>query len=67
MFCRYWDLAPQIYRFNPISLDVEDTKRFHGIDERIGVTNYAEGVLFMRTFVKATDSRACPRGKAKRA
>ena len=34
--------------------------RFHGIDERIGVQNYAELVLFMREFVQQADAQSAP-------
>lgn len=57
----YWDLARQIYRFNPILLDRDETTRFHGIDERISVRNFAQVVLFCRTFVEVTDTRDAPR------
>ena len=51
------DLAKNIYRFNPIRLTNEQTKRFHGLDERIEVDNYVEMITFMREFVERTDRR----------
>lgn len=51
----------QIYRFNPIFVDVDDTKRFHGINECIPVKNFAQVVLFIRTFVEQTDQRRVPK------
>ena len=55
----FWDLAPQIFRFNPIRIHASNTGRFHGIDEKISVRNYAELVLFMREFVLQVDSSSC--------
>ena len=51
------DVAKNIYRFNPIRLTNDQTKRFHGLDERIEVDNYCEMVTFMREFVVRTDRR----------
>jgi len=51
----------QIYRFNPIFVDVDDTKRFHGINECIPIKNFAQVVLFIRTFVEQTDQRRVPK------
>ena len=38
----YQDLCDAIYRFQPILLTKDDLSRFHGIDERITVKNYAQ-------------------------
>jgi carboxypeptidase PM20D1 len=42
----YSKLTKNIFRFLPISLDLEDTKRYHGIDERISLNDYARCVRF---------------------
>ena len=55
----FWDLADQIYRFNPIRLTNLQTKMFHGIDERISVENYVRTIVFMRHFIEMTDKRFC--------
>ena len=57
----FWGLAPQIYRFNPIALHVDDTKMFHGFNERIGVEAHARNVAFMRTFHVRSQARAATR------
>ena len=42
----YWNLTDSIYRFSPQFLTPDDLHRFHGVNERIGVTNYAQIVDF---------------------
>ena len=49
------NVANNIYRFNPIRLENDETKRFHGLDERIGVKNYIEMISFMKEFVESID------------
>ena len=53
----FWNLAPQIYRFNPIQLTAEETKMFHGYNERIRVEAHARNVAFMRSFHVRTQAR----------
>ena len=36
----YWNLTDNIYRFSPILMGPQDMDRYHGINERISVTNY---------------------------
>ena len=57
----FWDVADQIYRFNPIRLTNTETKLFHGIDEKISVDNYVRTVVFIRHFIEMTDARFCKR------
>ncbi|XP_041084868.1 N-fatty-acyl-amino acid synthase/hydrolase PM20D1.2-like [Polyodon spathula] len=40
------DLTKEIYRFTPTWFKPGDTRRFHGINERISVKNYEEVVMF---------------------
>uniref|UniRef100_A0A7S4ML98 Peptidase M20 dimerisation domain-containing protein n=1 Tax=Vannella robusta TaxID=1487602 RepID=A0A7S4ML98_9EUKA len=42
----YWDIAKDIYRFCPTKMTPSDLSRFHGIDERISISNYFEFILF---------------------
>lgn len=43
----YWALADNIFRFAPTRMNGEaDLKRFHGIDERIDIDNFAESAAF---------------------
>lgn len=44
-------LADQFYRFSPIEATPQDLPRFHGIDERIAVSNLVAMVTFYRTLL----------------
>jgi carboxypeptidase PM20D1 len=49
-------VADSLFRFLPARLEREDLKRYHGVNERIGVDNYAEFVRFyMRYLREAAD------------
>jgi len=39
-------LADEIYRFNPIHVTREDLARYHGTNERISISDYAEMIRF---------------------
>ncbi len=50
---RYYDeVADNVYRFNPILLKRDDMKRFHGINERIGVNEYLDMIRFFHRFIQ---------------
>jgi carboxypeptidase PM20D1 len=57
----FWDVAPQIFRFNPIKLHMTEVKRFHGVDECIRVDGFAKVVLCFKRFFESTDRRVVPR------
>lgn len=40
------DVADNIYRFSPVRADLQDLSRFHGSNERISISNYAEMIRF---------------------
>ncbi len=42
----YGTVADNAYRFFPVRVKPEDVKRFHGIDERISISNYEEMIRF---------------------
>ncbi len=42
----YGDVTKELYRFEPFRYDASDLKRPHGIDERMSVAGYADGVRF---------------------
>ena len=44
-------VADNVYRFSPVRTRAEDLARFHGTDERISVTNYAELIGFYGTLI----------------
>jgi len=47
----YWNLTNQIYRFNPILLNKEEVKMFHGFNEKIGIVPYANLIFFWRNII----------------
>ena len=61
----FWDVADNIYRFNPIRITNEETKLFHGIDERISIDNLVRVCIFMRNFIEQTDATFSQRKHAK--
>lgn len=48
----YRNLSPNVYRFLPVPVTDEDLGRFHGIDERIGIEDYAGAVRFYAQLVR---------------
>lgn len=50
----YSDLCNNIYRFIPARLSERDTKRFHGIDERIAKQDFLDIIRFYRQFILNT-------------
>ncbi|WP_231691257.1 M20/M25/M40 family metallo-hydrolase [Aureliella helgolandensis] len=50
----YADLCNHIYRFIPTRLSEADTRRFHGVNERIAKANYFEIIRFYHQFIKNT-------------
>ncbi len=47
----YESVAQQVYRFMPVRIDKADTKRIHGIDERISFENYRSMIRFYRQLI----------------
>ena len=45
-------LTDAVYRFMPIRLELEDTQRIHGTNERIGVEGYADLVRIYRRLLE---------------
>jgi len=48
----YAALTRNIFRFLPITLKLEDTKRYHGIDERISIQDYERCVNFYARLIR---------------
>ncbi|MSP38788.1 MAG: M20 family peptidase [Deltaproteobacteria bacterium] len=48
----YAGLTKNIFRFLPITLKAEDTKRYHGIDERVSVADYLRCINFYAQLIK---------------
>jgi carboxypeptidase PM20D1 len=45
------ELTPNVYRFLPVRAGGEDLARFHGTNERISITNYAELIRFFHRLI----------------
>ena len=50
----YIGVTDTIYRFTPVRATVEDLKRFHGTNERLSVSNYADMIRFYRRLLQNT-------------
>ena len=50
----YESLSLDIYRFQPLRLNSEDTHRIHGVDERLSVQNYIECIKFYLQYIRNT-------------
>jgi len=44
----FQEVADNIYRFQPLKLDREQLRKFHGIDECISIKNYERAIRFYR-------------------
>ncbi len=53
----YSALTRNVLRFLPITLKAEDTKRYHGIDERISIIDYVRCINFYARLIKNSDSQ----------
>jgi carboxypeptidase PM20D1 len=42
----YGELSDHVFKFSPVRANAEDLKRFHGTDERLSTSNYAEAIRF---------------------
>ena len=48
----YGRIADDAYRFAPLELDITDTSRLHGVNERIGVENYGKAIAFYEGLIR---------------
>ncbi len=48
----YIEVSKNIYRFMPLKMTKENTKRIHGIDERVGVEDYKNAIRFYHQLLK---------------
>ncbi len=52
---RYFrDLTPNVYRFAAMRIDTADLTRIHGMNERLSVAAYLEGVCFLAQLIRNT-------------
>lgn len=42
----YGEISDHIFKFSPVRANAEDLKRFHGTNERLSISNYAEAIRF---------------------
>ena len=48
-------IADQVFRFSPVRARDNDLLRFHGTNERISITNYAEMIAFYHRLMAAAN------------
>ncbi len=51
----YKDISDNIYRFSPIHLNDNTKKSFHGLNERLAVTDFYDAIQFYIQLIKNTD------------
>jgi carboxypeptidase PM20D1 len=51
----YANLTKNVLRFLPITLTANDTKRYHGIDERISIADYLRCINFYAQVIRNSD------------
>lgn len=49
------EISPNIYRFSPTKVNSEDLLRIHGINERISVETYTQGIGFYYNLIKNSE------------
>lgn len=60
----YWELTGNIFRFSPIPLTIEETKMFHGINEKIRIVDLDNMVDFYRTLLFFEPTKAFRQSEA---
>ena len=50
----YINVTDTIYRFTPVRANIDDLKRFHGTNERLSVSNYADMIRFYGRLLQNT-------------
>ena len=50
----YINVTDTIFRFTPVRATIDDLKRFHGTNERLSVSNYADMIRFYRRLLQNT-------------
>jgi len=56
----YARIADDAYRFAPLDLEVRDTERLHGVDERIAVENYRKVIDFYAALLRREAGPGAP-------
>ena len=50
----YTGISDNILRFTPVRANAVDLKRFHGTNERLSITGYADMIRFYRRLIENT-------------
>jgi carboxypeptidase PM20D1 len=50
-------ISDHIFKFSPVRANAKDLTRFHGTDERLGISNYADAIRFYHRLVAEMASR----------
>lgn len=56
----YGEISDHIFKFSPVRATAGDLKRFHGTNERLSVTNYAEAIRFYHRLITQLGAPAQP-------
>ena len=51
----FYEVSDDVYRFYPLRMGAKSMERFHGIDEKISKSNYAELIGFTYQFIRNLD------------
>lgn len=51
----FYEVSDDVYRFYPLRMGAKSMERFHGIDEKISKSNYAEIIGFTYQFIRNLD------------
>ena len=54
----YGDISDHIFKFSPVRANAEDLKRFHGTNERLSISNYAEAIRFYHRLITVASKAA---------
>ena len=56
----YDRISDHIFKFSPVRANAEDLKRFHGTNERLSVSNYADAIRFYQRLARQATSVVKP-------
>jgi carboxypeptidase PM20D1 len=56
----YGDISDHIFKFSPVRANAEDLKRFHGTNERLAISNYAEAIRFYHRLLSEGSKASAP-------
>lgn len=56
----YGAISEHIFKFSPVRANAEDLKRFHGTNERLASSNYADAIRFYHRLISESTKAAQP-------